>query len=563
MLCFLRDIICVKWSLYVFTFSLIILALTACGQDNDPSKESKPVLSGMEIESDLDTVAKGLALAVSGRYSNGLEKDLTSEVRWHSRDESIAVVGNSGAEKGILSALEKGQVFIEAELNGLVATFSVTVVNEELVSVMLAPDNPTVERGDDITFSATGVYSDGSERDLSKDVSWQVESVKVADLNPNAVEPGTLTTINEGATKVIVEFSGHSVATLLTVAELRYRNTNIAVLNASTLGQFDPSLEYEPGGDVGWMAYTEVDFPYLNTHIAKSEDGGASWDFIAEINRGYAGVITDVYDQNRVKQGYWRNEVPSLVHHPADRGREWKLFWHHYFSIGTDRLFQYGWVGYKYASHPSGPWSEEVPIFGSTDMFPPLELYETEFRLHELDVELASYVVYTEPGALVYNDVLYLCLTAFSTPSSGRMPDIVLLSFSVETQTWSYLGKLLGPEDASDFGFDTFNAASLTQEQGRLFLLAAGYNVDGTHHGTYVFEIENVEFAQIKRDGQGDVVPVKYFPLSKGYINGGHSDYDEHNIQGGLVMPQTATEPLDNDFTNFWQLFDTERGIVD
>ncbi len=55
-------------------------------------------------------------------------------------------------------------------------------------------------------------------------------------------------------------------------------------------GIYDPSVEYASVGGTGWLAYSAVSGPELpfgpnvQTHLAKSQDGGASWSFVQPIN---------------------------------------------------------------------------------------------------------------------------------------------------------------------------------------------------------------------------------------------------------------------------------------
>ena len=40
------------------------------------------------------------------------------------------------------------------------------------------------------------------------------------------------------------------------------------------VGVFDPSLEYTADGTIGWMAYTSVQMPFPDTHLATTTDQG-------------------------------------------------------------------------------------------------------------------------------------------------------------------------------------------------------------------------------------------------------------------------------------------------
>ena len=102
-------------------------------------------------------------------------------------------------------------------------------------------------------------------------------------------------------------------------------------------GIYDPSVAYTSDGGTGWLAYSSItgDFkpvgPYVNTHLARSTDGGAHWQFVQALNT--AAGATLVTEDGKSLSGAWRYEVPSLVHDPADpdASARWKLFVHRYF----------------------------------------------------------------------------------------------------------------------------------------------------------------------------------------------------------------------------------------
>ncbi len=125
-------------------------------------------------------------------------------------------------------------------------------------------------------------------------------------------------------------------------------------------GVFDPSLEYDGRGTL-WMAYSRVEVPKkVDTRLAKSTDEGKTWHFIAGVNLATEGSIRT--SGGETVAGVWRHETPTLVRDPSDTARPWKLFWHKYFASAPydapqSRMLQYGWIAYREAADPAGPWS--------------------------------------------------------------------------------------------------------------------------------------------------------------------------------------------------------------
>ena len=322
-------------------------------------------------------------------------------------------------------------------------------------------------------------------------------------------------------------------------------------------GIYDPSLEYDPTG-TGWMAYSSVEAPkYVHTHLAKTTDHGKTWEYVSTINNAVDGTITT---DKGIIEGVWRHEVPTLVHDQKDPGREWKLFWHKYFTSppyeAGDRMFQYGWIAYKYAPEPEGPWSQEIPLFGA-GMFP-LGPFETLMDLNDLHKDLREFICYSEPGSLVKDDVLYLSLNGHVIKGGTNIGKVFLLASYDHGDTWEYINTLLEPEDAQYFDALFFSGSSLAEENNRVFLLVTpespADNMMG-HNGTCIFEFEDIKKGKLKRE-ENKLLVHKYF--SPTVMSGGQSDYDEQNTYGGVVMPQVDTSA----FPDVFQLYNTKEKIV-
>lgn len=329
-------------------------------------------------------------------------------------------------------------------------------------------------------------------------------------------------------------------------------------------GVYDPSLEYEKSGEVGWMAYSSVDVPkYIGTHLAKTLDHGKTWTLVKIINPSPDGTV--LLDGQEI-EGSWWNEVSTLVHDPDDPGREWKLFWHKYFAThipeagAGNRVFQYSWIAYKYTSDPAGEWSEEIPLFGAGSF--PLEPYKTKFNLNELHSDLKDFITYTEPGSIYKDGVLYLSLQGHKFVDEVNIAKIILLASQDHGQTWSYVSTLLENDDAKKFDATIFTGSSLVEENSRVFLLATpedpGWNVlEASDKGVVIFEFENISQGRLKKDKDDELVVIKYLkPL---LTTGGKSDYDEHNTYGGIVMPQLNFAA----YPEVFQIFNTKEKIVE
>jgi len=332
----------------------------------------------------------------------------------------------------------------------------------------------------------------------------------------------------------------------------------------NTNGIFDPSMEYNEDGSVGWMTYSSIDAPkYIRTNLARTLDHGKTWAFIKTINSSVDGTVRL---GNKTINGSWWNEVSTLVHDPDDPGREWKLFWHKYFAKhdpgagAGNRVLQYGWIAYKYASDPAGKWSEEIPLFGARQF--PLKPHKTRINLSQVNPDLKDLFVYTEPGSIYKDGVLYLSLQGHKFVNKQNIARIILIASYDHGKTWRYMGTLLKNEDAQRFGAYYFSGSSLVEENGRIFLFASPQDpgrtmAESSTKGVVVFEFEDIRKGKLKKDNNGNLVSVKWIKTTTN-LKGGQSDYDEQNSYGGIIMPQLNFTA----FPEVFQIFNTKEKII-
>lgn len=325
-------------------------------------------------------------------------------------------------------------------------------------------------------------------------------------------------------------------------------------------GFFDVSIEYSDDG-IGWLAYSRVDIPkYVETHVAKSTNGGETWQFVGVVNKSFAdSVLID----GKPQEGVWRYETSTLLFDKNDTPeRRWKLFSHRYFTVPPydrdDRLFEKGWIEYKYASNPDGRWSDGVRLFGR-------EEHHSLVNLNSLHPDLRGFHHYTELGSIVKDGTIYLSMDASTTASGlGRWKErkIVLVSSHDHGVTWRYVGTLTDYADADNLGYVTLTGSSLVREQGREFLLLSPSGAKGLfkknrgHDGTIIVEFEDLQQAKLKRDAAGRLVVLKAYKPD--LTSGGLSDYDEQNFKGGMLFSQINLSAMPTIF----QIFSTQGGIT-
>lgn len=138
-------------------------------------------------------------LSATAHYSNGTSKDVTDLATWSAVGTAVSV-----SSKGLVTANTAGTdaVAVKADFQGLTGMSGVTVTNATLESIEVSPKTLQIAQGLTQQFSATGVFSDDSTRDVTTNVTWSTDAAATADFDP--AESGLLTALAASPTPVNV-----------------------------------------------------------------------------------------------------------------------------------------------------------------------------------------------------------------------------------------------------------------------------------------------------------------------------------------------------------------------
>jgi uncharacterized protein YjdB len=146
-------------------------------------------------------------------FSDGTKLDVTSQVTWTTDDATIATVSNVAGAAGQLTARAAGQTTVTASLNGVTAQTTVTVMDAAASSLSIAPIAPTTPLGNGVGFTATLIFSNGTQRNVTGMATWTSANAGVATIN----RMGRATSTGAGTTTISVTYMGLSTSTTLTV----------------------------------------------------------------------------------------------------------------------------------------------------------------------------------------------------------------------------------------------------------------------------------------------------------------------------------------------------------
>src|SRR5659263_409106 len=115
-----------------------------------------------------------------------------------------------------------------------------------LVSIRIAPTNPSIALGTSLQFTATGTFSDNSAQDLTSSVTWSSSVPSVATISNAAGSNGQATSAAVGTTTITATQGGISPSTILTVTPATL--TSIRVLPANPSVALGTSLQFTATG---------------------------------------------------------------------------------------------------------------------------------------------------------------------------------------------------------------------------------------------------------------------------------------------------------------------------
>lgn len=165
----------------------------------------------------------------TGTFSDGSKQDITFDATWASSNTAAATVSNAASDNtgGEATTVAAGTTTISATFGGVSSSASnssasLTVTVPVLQSITISTPvtsptepNPSVLSLSTVTFTATGNYSDGSNKNLNSQVTWASGTPSVA---PTPDSAGTTQALATGTTNITASLNGITSTTTLTVA---------------------------------------------------------------------------------------------------------------------------------------------------------------------------------------------------------------------------------------------------------------------------------------------------------------------------------------------------------
>lgn len=150
-----------------------------------------------------------------GRFSDGTALEITQLVTWSTSDSNLATASNAPVPAGLVRGLLAGNVDVLATLNGVQgsAPFEVTAAVLDFIQVTPANGVLDYETATTRQMTATGVWTDGSQQDLTATALWNSSDPQTVGVDAS----GLATAVDRGRVLLSARSDGVTGNTELTV----------------------------------------------------------------------------------------------------------------------------------------------------------------------------------------------------------------------------------------------------------------------------------------------------------------------------------------------------------
>ena len=315
-------------------------------------------------------------------------------------------------------------------------------------------------------------------------------------------------------------------------------------------GYADPSVEFDSSTGIVWMSYSwlnvlisdpgpplEFDLG-VRTHLAKSTDGGKTFNFVREVNTPQIETHPDTG-----VQGWSIHEVSTLV---KQVDGVWQLLWFKYFNplgtvAGVDERQEFLYWKTS-ASSPellgdnSEVWARALATSASWGA--PIDFNSVP--------ELQDCATLTEPALFNFNNETYLASSCLVVDANGRRTDLErMVLLKQQSNGYSFVGNIMDSQDATNLGVDAIQQADISvARDGEIILLVTPIKLgqDPTHQGCNVYEFSDFTTANLKRDTNGVAIPRTLITAEGNGLGPGLCSYDANSDTGVLLVITTVTQ---------------------
>ncbi|MDD2734827.1 MAG: Ig-like domain-containing protein [Desulfuromonadaceae bacterium] len=195
---------------------LTVLLLAGCGWDGTPTRPNDfAQLTSITISAVSATIANGTSakLVATGHFSGQFDRDVTDRAVWSSASPAVADFRYSAApNKNRVTAVTPGTTVVTATVDGVSATYVLTVSSATVQAVTITPATASIPVGMTTQFAATGSFSDATTQDLTFDAVWSSTPGTFATVSNISVSKGLASATAVGNESVVATFGAAPVS---------------------------------------------------------------------------------------------------------------------------------------------------------------------------------------------------------------------------------------------------------------------------------------------------------------------------------------------------------------
>jgi len=256
-----------------------LLLLCSCSSESPTRHNDFATLTSIEIVAVSSSIATQTStkLSVIGNFSGQFTRDITDQAVWSSNSPTVAAFITAQSPSRV-TGLVPGTAVLTAAVGNVSTTFSLTVTSATVRAMTITPAAPTVPKGLNTQFTASGTFSDSSTQDLTFDAAWSSSDAAVATISNTAGSNGLAQALAAGTATITATFEGVSATSPLTVTEVVLQSISItpatpSILSLST-GNFQATGHFSDGSTADITA--QATWTSSKTDIATIAPGGAA-----------------------------------------------------------------------------------------------------------------------------------------------------------------------------------------------------------------------------------------------------------------------------------------------
>ncbi len=256
--------------------------------------------TSLSIQPGSITFAQGTTskLNAIGLFNDGSTRDVSTQASWSSSNPAAATVQTNGK----LQAINPGSTSVTAMLGTQSISANVTVTNATVVSISVTPSISSLASGTQVTFAATGQFSDSSTQVISSNVIWASSDNPVATISNNSGTRGIATTIGAGSASITAAFEGVTGNAQLNVSGANLTgvviNPPTAVIAPASTEQYSAVASYDDG--TTQFVTTIANWSSSDTNVATVTPFGQATGQSAGL-----ATITASFGHSRAKRMSW------------------------------------------------------------------------------------------------------------------------------------------------------------------------------------------------------------------------------------------------------------------